>query len=188
MGQPVPEAFDLHQGDRLQLVVDHIVDLVDQTAYGSGHSAERLHQGAGAKGLSGLSAKLLLAVMPPCQPLFNEPAACCGQQLTEMSQDPQAEMSHADVALADIEQQVVKSWTSSKRTAIFELCSTCCAVTTRELCRATRDQDVGLQYCVSQDEGNVSGWQCGGSVKEFLPPFNTKDSTTAPPRLMSTHD
>ena len=171
--------------DCSSLTIPSLIPDSDQNyAYGSEPYSRlnSLHQGAGARGLSGLSAKLLLALMPPSQPFFKlslQPAAV--RQLTEMSQDSQAEMSRADVALADIEQQVVKKLDKLKaRTAIFELCK-------HLLCGGNGLIYVGPQeikmfslrsFCVSRDpEGNLSEIVVREEVaREFLPPgTNTKD-------------
>ena len=141
-----------------------------------------LHQGAGARGVSGLSAKLLLALMPPSQPFFKlSLQQAAQQQLVEMSSDPQAELSKADVALSDIEQQVLKKMDKLKaRTALFEACKHL-VVGGNALLYIGSD---GIKmfslrsYCVSRDpEGNVSEIVVREEVaREFLPPgTNTSD-------------
>ena len=95
--------------------------------------------------MSVASAKLLLALMPPSQPFFKlSLQQAARQQLVEMSADPQAELSRADVALSDIEQQVLKKMDKLKaRTALFGVQTPCGGRECAAVC-LRRDQDVQL--------------------------------------------
>ena len=149
---------------------------------------DSLYQGAGARGVSGLSAKLLLALMPPSQPFFKlSPQGAVSNFVDQSSEDPQKTLSEIDVALSDIEQQVLRKLDKLKaRTALFEACKHL-VVGGNALLYVGPD---GIKmfslrsYCVSRDpEGNVSEIVVREEVaREFLPPgTNTQtiqDSTT----------
>ena len=151
-----------------------------------------LYQGAGARGVSGLSAKLLLALMPPSQPFFKlSPQGAVSNFVDQSSEDPQKTLSEIDVALSDIEQQVLKKLDKLKaRTALFEACK-------HLVCGGNALLYVGpdsikmfslRSYCVSRDpEGNVSEIVVREEVaREFLPLAPTQRIRTAPPPLTST--
>ena len=107
------------------LTIPSLIPESDQT-HGSSQlntSLPSLYQGAGARGVSGLSAKLLLALFPPSQPFFKlqidkakmrSYAQKTGQKLEDL-------MSTLDVALSEIERIVlVKLDTLKARPAMSE--------------------------------------------------------------------
>ena len=147
-----------------------------------------LYQGAGARGVSGLSAKLLLALMPPSQPFFKlSPQGAVSNFVDQSSEDPQKTLSEIDVALSDIEQQVLRKLDKLKaRTALFEACKHL-VVGGNALLYVAPDSIKMFSlrsYCISRDpEGNVSEIVVREEVaREFLPPgTNTEDPDSTTP-------
>ncbi len=82
-----------------------------------------LYQGVGARGVSGISAKLLLSLYPPSQPFFRL-VIDKGQIREYLEQTGQVEkdvLSQMDVALSDVERQVLSKLDKLQtRPALFE--------------------------------------------------------------------
>lgn len=88
-----------------------------------GNSLKSLYQGAGAAGVSGLSAKLLLALYPPAQPFFRLTldASKLESYVQQNNRDPQEVKSELDISLSSMEQQMLLKLDSLKaRQALFE--------------------------------------------------------------------
>ena len=68
-----------------------------------------LYQGAGARGVGAISAKLLLALYPPSQPFFRLviDKAQIQNYIEQTGGDQQDILSQLDVALSDIERQIL---------------------------------------------------------------------------------
>ena len=87
------------------------------------NSLKSLYQGAGARGVSSLSAKLLLALYPPSQPFFRLVMEKGKIQdfLAQAGGDQQGVLSELDIALASMERQVLQKLDNLQaRPALFE--------------------------------------------------------------------
>lgn len=87
------------------------------------NSLKSLYQGAGARGVSSLSAKLLLALYPPSQPFFRLmiEKGKIEEYLSQAGGDQQTMMSELDIALASIERQILQKLDKLQaRPALFE--------------------------------------------------------------------
>lgn len=87
------------------------------------NSLKSLYQGAGARGVSSLSAKLLLALYPPSQPFFRLmiEKGRIEEYLAQAGGDQQSQLSELDIALASIERQVLQKLDKLQaRPALFE--------------------------------------------------------------------
>ena len=172
------------------MTIPSLIPESDQNyAYGSEPYSRlnSLHQGAGAKGVSGLSAKLLLALMPPSQPFFKLSPQGAVRQLTDQCHRTRRRKSvRLTWPSLTLSSRWSRSWTSSKPGLLFELCKHL-VVGGNGLLYVSPD---GIKmfslrsYCVSRDpEGNVSEIVVREEVsKEFLPPGTNAggqpDSTT----------
>ena len=122
-----------HRSIFLQRAIDcsalTIPSLIPQSDLNWGYSGDTynalksLYQGAGASGVSGLSAKLLLALYPPAQPFFR--LTIDAGQLENYVQQNQVDAddikSQLDIALAAMERQMLLKLDSLRaRTALFE--------------------------------------------------------------------
>lgn len=112
--------------DCSELTIPSLIPESDQN-YGWGgeqyNSLKSLYQGTGARGVSTLSAKLLLALYPPSQPFFRfviEKSKI--QEFISQSQSNEEEMlSQLDIALASMERQVLQKLDYLQaRSALFE--------------------------------------------------------------------
>lgn len=82
-----------------------------------------LYQGAGARGVSSLSAKLLLALYPPSQPFFRlvMDKAQMEQYVQQSGRDPNQLMTELDIGLASMERQILQRMDQlQSRSALFE--------------------------------------------------------------------
>ena len=82
-----------------------------------------LYQGAGARGVSSLSAKLLLALYPPSQPFFRLviDKGQIANYLEETGGNQDDVISQLDVALSDVERQILTRLDKLQtRPALFE--------------------------------------------------------------------
>ena len=92
----------------------------------SGQPANKLkslYQGVGARGVNGLSAKLLLALYPPSQPFFRLviDKAQLQSYTMETGADEQDVISKMDLALASMERQILQKLDDLQtRPALFE--------------------------------------------------------------------
>lgn len=125
--------LQLHRSIYLQRAIDcsalTIPALIPQSDMNWGftgddyNSLRSLYQGAGATGVSGLSAKLLLALYPPAQPFFRLTIDKSKlEDYVEQNQlDPNEVQSQLDIALASIERQMLLKLDSLRaRSALFE--------------------------------------------------------------------
>jgi hypothetical protein len=112
--------------DCSSLTIPTLIPESDQNQGWTGNqynSIPSLYQGAGARGVSGLSAKLLLALMPPSQPFFRLTIdkGRIQEYLDEAGGDQQQVMSQLDQALSDLERQVLRRLDQLQaRSALFE--------------------------------------------------------------------
>ena len=136
-----------------------------------------LYQGAGSRGVSSLSAKLLLALLPPSQPFFRL-AINKGEIDNYLQQTGQSEenvMSEMDVAMSSIERQIIARLDKLQiRPALFEALKHL-VVGGNALLYVGEDsvRMYGLRcYVVERDpEGNLSEIIIKESVSpKFLPP------------------
>lgn len=87
------------------------------------NSVPSLYQGAGARGVSSLSAKLLLALMPPSQPFFRLTidAGKIRDWLEQQGGDQENVLTKLDQLLSSIERQVIRRLDQLQaRNAVFE--------------------------------------------------------------------
>lgn len=125
--------LQLHRSIYLQRAIDcsalTIPALIPQSDMNWGWTGEdynnlrSLYQGAGAVGVSGLSAKLLLALYPPAQPFFRLTIdkAKLEEYMEQNQADPTELQSQLDIALSSMERQLLLKLDSLKaRTALFE--------------------------------------------------------------------
>jgi hypothetical protein len=112
--------------DASALTIPTLIPETDQNDPVSGlthNSIPSLYQGAGARGVSSLSAKLLLALYPPSQPFFRLAInkGAIEQFVQDNGGDVQNIMSTMDVALSDMERQVLQKLDKLQaRPAMFE--------------------------------------------------------------------
>ena len=112
--------------DCSQLTIPSLIPESDQNYQTGAEPYNRLlslYQGAGARGVSSISAKLLLALYPPSQPFFRL-VIDKGQIRSYLEKTGQAEddvVSQLDVALSDIERQILGRLDKLQtRPALFE--------------------------------------------------------------------
>lgn len=112
--------------DCSQLTVPSLIPESDQNWGWTGNTDNRLpslYQGAGARGVSSLSAKLLLALYPPSQPFFRlvmDKGALEGY-IQQSGADPEGLMTELDIALASMERQILQRMDQLQaRPALFE--------------------------------------------------------------------
>lgn len=112
--------------DASALTIPTLIPESDQNYGWSGeqfNSIPSLYQGAGARGVSSLSAKLLLALMPPSQPFFRLTIdrGKVQQYLDDQGDDQENMVTQLDQALADMERQVLaRMELLQARSALFE--------------------------------------------------------------------
>jgi hypothetical protein len=125
--------LQLHRSIYLQRAIDcsalTIPTLIPQSDLNWGWTGEdynnikSLYQGAGAQGVSGLSAKLLLALYPPAQPFFRLTIdkAKLEEYMEQTQADPEELQSQLDIALSSMERQMLLKLDELKaRSALFE--------------------------------------------------------------------
>ena len=125
--------LQLHRSIYLQRAIDcsaltipALIPQSDMNWSGNGDSTNNLkslYQGAGASGVGGLSAKLLLALYPPAQPFFRLTIdkAKLEEYVEQKQVDPNQLQSQLDIALASIERQMLLKLDDLKaRSALFE--------------------------------------------------------------------
>ena len=125
--------LQLHRSIYLQRAIDcsalTIPSLIPQSDLNWGWTGESynniksLYQGAGAQGVSGLSAKLLLALYPPAQPFFRLTIdkANLERYMEDNQSDPEELQSRLDIALSSMERQMLQKLDDLKaRSALFE--------------------------------------------------------------------
>lgn len=112
--------------DASNLTIPTLIPESDQS-YGWGgekfNSIPSLYQGAGARGVSSLSAKLLLALMPPSQPFFRLTidASKIRDWLQEQGGNQESVLTRLDQLLSSMERQVVRRLDQLQaRNAVFE--------------------------------------------------------------------
>ena len=112
--------------DCSQLTIPSLIPESDQNYQTGAEPYNRLpslYQGAGARGCSSISAKLLLALYPPSQPFFRLviDKGQIRQYLDETGGEEEDIVSQLDVALSDIERQILARLDKLQtRPALFE--------------------------------------------------------------------
>lgn len=112
--------------DASKLTIPTLIPESDQNDSWGGdryNSIPSLYQGAGARGVSSLSAKLLLALMPPSQPFFRLTIdkGKIQQYLEQRGGQEEQLLSQLDQALSDLERQVLRRLDQLQaRSALFE--------------------------------------------------------------------
>jgi hypothetical protein len=112
--------------DASKLTIPTLIPESDQNDSWAGsryNSIPSLYQGAGARGVSSLSAKLLLALMPPSQPFFRLTIdkGKVQQYLEQRGGQEEQLLSQLDQALSDLERQVLRRLDQLQaRSALFE--------------------------------------------------------------------
>lgn len=112
--------------DASKLTIPTLIPESDQNDSWAGdryNSIPSLYQGAGARGVSSLSAKLLLALMPPSQPFFRLTIdkGKIQQYLEQRGGQEEQLLSQLDQALSDLERQVLRRLDQLQaRSALFE--------------------------------------------------------------------
>jgi hypothetical protein len=107
------------------LTIPTLIPESDQN-YGNGQQFNKLpslYQGAGARGVSSLSAKLLLALYPPSQPFFRlvMDKGQMEQYIQTSGADPNQLMTELDIALSSMERQILQRMDQLQaRAALFE--------------------------------------------------------------------
>ena len=170
-------------------------DQNDTTGMATYNKLPSLYQGSGARGVSSLSAKLLLALLPPNQPFFRL-AIDKGQIDEYLQQSGQSEenvLSEMDIALSSIERQIILKLDKLQvRPALFEAIKHL-IVGGNALLYVGEDniRMYGLRcYVVERDpEGNLSEIVIKESVSaKFLPPSATpKNSDDDEHQYVYTH-
>ena len=135
-----------------------------------------LYQGAGARGVSSVSAKLLLALYPPSQPFFRLviDKGQIKEYLQQSGQEESDVLSQLDVALSDVERQILgKLDKLQTRPALFEAIKH--LIVGGNALLYVGQEDVRMwslrSYVVDRDpEGNISEIVVKESVSDkFLP-------------------
>lgn len=112
--------------DASKLTIPTLIPESDQNDSWAGdryNSIPSLYQGAGARGVNSLSAKLLLALMPPSQPFFRLTIdkGKIQQYLEQRGEQEEKLLSQLDQALSDLERQVLRRLDQLQaRSALFE--------------------------------------------------------------------
>ena len=112
--------------DASNLTIPTLIPESDQNDSWAGdryNSIPSLYQGAGARGVNSLSAKLLLALMPPSQPFFRLTIdkGKIQQYLEQRGEQEEKLLSQLDQALSDLERQVLRRLDQLQaRSALFE--------------------------------------------------------------------
>jgi hypothetical protein len=112
--------------DASKLTIPTLIPESDQNDSWAGdryNSIPSLYQGAGARGVNSLSAKLLLALMPPSQPFFRLTIdkGKIQQYLEQRGGQEEQLLSQLDQALSDLERQVLRRLDQLQaRSALFE--------------------------------------------------------------------
>lgn len=175
--------------DCSQLTIPTLVPESDQNSGWSGlqdNKLPSLYQGTGARGVSSLSAKLLLALYPPSQPFFRlvMDKGHMDQYIAKNGGDPAAIMTQLDMGLASIERQILQRMDQLQaRPALFEAIKHL-IVGGNALLYVGSDsiRMYGLRsFCVDRDpEGNVAEIVVREVVAEqFLPPGAEPDTNDA---------
>lgn len=202
--------LQLHRSIYLQRAIDcsalTIPALIPQSDMNWGYTPENynnlrsLYQGAGATGVSGLSAKLLLALYPPAQPFFRLTIdkAKLNDYVEQNQVDPGEIQSQLDIALASIERQMLLKLDEIKaRSALFEAVKH--LIVGGNALLYVGEESVRMyslrSYVVDRDpEGNVSEIVVREQVaEEHLPPgtdvkgVDTKDDVNQKPYDLYTY-
>jgi hypothetical protein len=112
--------------DCSSLTVPTLIPESDQNYGWTGQQFNKLpslYQGAGARGVSNLSAKLLLALYPPSQPFFRlvMDRGQLEEYIGQSGADPNQLMSELDIALSSMERQILQRMDQlQSRPALFE--------------------------------------------------------------------
>jgi len=112
--------------DCSSLTIPTLIPESDQNHGWSGQQFNKLpslYQGAGARGCSSLSAKLLLALYPPSQPFFRlvMDKGQMEQYIQTSGADPNQLMTELDIALSSMERQILQRMDQLQaRAALFE--------------------------------------------------------------------
>ena len=202
--------LQLHRSIYLQRAIDcsalTIPTLIPQSDLNWGWSGDdynnikSLYQGAGATGVSGLSAKLLLALYPPAQPFFRLTIdkSKLEEYMEQTQADPEELQSQLDIALSSMERQMLLKLDELKaRTALFEAIKHLIVGGNALLyVGAEGVRMYGLRsYVVDRDpEGNLSEIVIREQVaKDHLPPgakvkdVNSDDDVSRKPYDLYTH-
>lgn len=166
--------------DCSKLTIPTLIPESDQNSGWAGlqdNKLPSLYQGTGARGVSSLSAKLLLALYPPSQPFFRlvMDKGHMDQYISENGGDPSQMMTQLDMGLASIERQILQRMDQLQaRPALFEAVKHL-IVGGNALLYVGSDsiRMYGLRsFCVDRDpEGNVAEIVVREVVAEqFLPP------------------
>ena len=202
--------LQLHRSLYLQRAIDcsalTIPALIPQSDMNWGYTPENynnlksLYQGAGATGVSGLSAKLLLALYPPAQPFFRLTIdkAKLDEYVEQNQVDPGEIQSQLDIALASIERQMLlKLDDLNTRSALFEAVKH--LIVGGNALLYVGEESVRMyslrSYVVDRDpEGNISEIVVREQVaEEHLPPgtdvkgVDTKDDVNQKPYDLYTY-
>lgn len=153
-----------------------------------------LYQGAGARGVSSLSAKLLLALYPPSQPFFRLVInkGDVDNVIQQSGQKPEDVISKMDVSLSSIERQILAKLDKLQtRPALFEAIKHLVVGGNALLyIGADNVRMWGLRsYVVDRDpEGNLSEIVIKETVSEkFLPPGSGDDDSDEKVNHVYTH-
>ena len=145
---------------------------------------DSLYQGAGARGVSSLSAKLLLALYPPSQPFFRLviDKGQMDKYIEQSGQESADVMSQLDIALSSVERQILGRLDKLQtRPALFEAIKHLIVGGNALLyVGADNVRMWGLRsYVVDRDpEGNLSEIVIKETVSEkFLPPGSGDDDS-----------
>jgi hypothetical protein len=171
--------------DASALTIPTLIPESDQNNGWSGESFNAipsLYQGAGARGVSSISAKLLLALMPPSQPFFRLTIdrGKIQEYLQEQGGNQENIVTQLDQALSDMERQVLSRMDRLQaRSALFEAVKHLVVGGNALLYVGTEAiRMYGLRsFCVDRDpEGNVTEIVVREQVAHsYLPPGTVDD-------------
>ena len=140
------------------------------------NNLKSLYQGAGARGVNGLSAKLLLALYPPAQPFFRLviEKAKLNDYLSQSGADEESVLSQVDIGLSSVERQILQKLDKLQaRPALFEAIKH--LVVGGNALLYVGQESIRMHslrsYCVDRDpEGNVTEIVVREQVaKQFMP-------------------